>query len=126
MAGIRLQPYGSKGSIATSTSQADIVEIDMHGRQSLSIRVKPVTEAFTEFVVQGKVDPKDSDWETIALVPGDYTSPGGMIFRASEDLTTVAAGTVAFLHIQNVAFRRMRIRAKAAGTGTAEFSYNAW
>jgi len=110
----------------TGTSAVTVFEVDMRGRKFLSFKIKPVSEALTACVLEGKVGFGDAAWVTLVSTTAQWTTPSGMVFGADGgDLNALAAGSTGVAIIEQTAFAKMRLRVTAAGVGTIIHSYGA-
>jgi len=71
---------------------ADIAELVVIASDTCGFEVIVSDNALDQFAVQGKFK-QDGEYQTLFEIPGDFTSPTGLLVGASGDLTTQAVGT---------------------------------
>ena len=104
------------------TALADLNTIDTRGYSRLFMTLLNGAAALTAFVVQARAI-RDQDavtsasYATLASVTGDYTTPSGVIAKASGDLTVLANAAVGYLILDVRGIESVKFRA-SCGTST--------
>lgn len=101
------------GVVVPAASLTTILEINVDDAAFMGLAVRPVTQAFDQFVVQARMTPDDT-YQTILSVAADYTTPAGIVVDASGDLTILGAGASGWLLLNVLPFYSIRVQASAA------------
>lgn len=111
---------------ATTAELATIFEADVRGRGRMSIKVKPLIEAFVNVNLDVKLADSDDDWITLLDSASDFNSTGSTVLATSgADWNIISAGATAWIHLDTVGWARVRLQVDAAGAGTITYSYGA-
>jgi hypothetical protein len=82
--------------------------------------ITPATNAFDVCIISVKFHP-DGPYVSIASVAGDYTTPVGLMKRASGSLVTLAAASTGWVIVDISGVVAVKIEASAGtGAGTAD------
>lgn len=106
-----------------SSGLTSILEIETLGDDRIYVSLTSASQALNAFQIQARANPDDS-YQTLYSTSGDYTSPKGILVGVSADLTSLAAGTPAWLILEVRGLESVRLRATAA-TGTATLTVHA-
>lgn len=115
--------YGS-GVSATTTALSTLFTASTLHRAWLEVAVQSAAQAFTGLTIEGRVNRDDTSWTTLASVALDYTAPSGPIYRASEDLTTMAAATRGTVTVETTGHFEIRVRVSTAAADSVTWNFN--
>lgn len=101
--------------LATSVDILEVTNLEMMTRFGFS--VLPTTNAFDVCTISVKFHP-DGPYVAIATIATDYTSPTGLMIKASASLVTLAAGTTGWALVDITPCSALKITA-SAGVGAA-------
>lgn len=103
---------------AVLTALVTILQLEKIDTDSIGLEIENVgAAALNDFDVAVRYDP-DGQWNTVATVSGDYTTPLGFIFGVGIDLTTLAGGTKSWIEFKGLyGVEGLRLQAKC-GTST--------
>jgi hypothetical protein len=90
-------PYGSQlrdaknlAVTVPATGNTTLLSLRVDGLERIFVQFTVATQALDAFIIQARCS-ADATATTIASAAGDYTSPTGLMIKASGDLTGVAA-----------------------------------
>ena len=88
----RLMRAGNASVAVPQSGNTTLLEIPVESFEQILVEAAVSGKLLDAFTVQVKSHP-DGSYLTIASAAGDYTSPTGLMVKASGDITTQAAGT---------------------------------
>lgn len=104
--------------LATTDTILEMVGLDMETQ--FCFAVTPAVHAFDACTIAVKFH-ADGPYVTIASIATDYTSPTGLMVKASASLVTLASGTTGWAIVNITGVCAVRVQASAAtGAGTAD------
>jgi hypothetical protein len=116
-----LKRYKNLNVSVLAAGNTTLLEALSHELTTLTgIQVSVATNAFDAFIISVKFHP-DAAYMVIATAAADYTSPTGLMVKASGDLTSLAAGNAGWCIVNTTGVCALKVEASCAvGTGTAQ------
>ena len=105
--------------LVAQTGNTDLIDLDVSNLDRIWAQVRVTGQALDAFVVQGLLHP-DGTYITLASTAAHYTSPAGIIYGASGDLTALAADATGWVAVDVKGLSRLKFLASsgsAAGSG---------
>lgn len=90
----RVAYQGTNLAVAMTTgADATMYTLQCFGLRRVWFRFAVTVRALTAFKVNGRFHPDDGTYSTLASAAADFTTPRGIVYGASGDLTTLAVGS---------------------------------
>ena len=87
------------------------------GAERLFVELPLTVAALTGFAIKARATP-DADYVTLYDVPGDFSSPKGILIGASGDLTSLSAASTGWFIMDVRGLESVQIYATSGGTAS--------